>query len=411
MASSTGLAVFDALAADVHRRMGTEATAGLPDAACEALEAARLHERITHAEILRWGVSAPALPRQDITARFGEPALEVYRDDDLFIQVLTWMDGTTAIHQHGFSGAFCVLQGSSCHTRYQFRDEEQPCERLKFGELSYRGVEFLVPGACRPIHPGSGFIHALFHVERPSVTVVVRNTKLEEHQPQWSYVAPGLALHPFGIPDALERRQEVLRAMALLDPDGAHEAVAERLASADLHEAWCLLQTLLPASKKSPQFEALLDHLERQHGQAGQRIRAALAAEHRSKSITGRRELVRDPEDRWLMAILLNVPTRTDVLGLIAERHPTHDPVSWLMARLEALGHQPAPQDYGGSTLGLVLDDLSTALCEGLLRGEPRQAVIQRLVARDGAAAGDAAWLERADQMLRQSHLLGRLLT
>ena len=37
MASSTGLAVFDALAADVHRRMGTVATAGLPDAACEAL--------------------------------------------------------------------------------------------------------------------------------------------------------------------------------------------------------------------------------------------------------------------------------------------------------------------------------------------------------------------------------------
>jgi hypothetical protein len=237
MGSTTWMAVFDELARDVHRRLEADLSR-LPEVACEALVAARLHERITHEQIFRWAVSAPELPEQNITSRFGEPPLEVYRDDDLLIQVLTWMDSTTAIHQHAFAGAFCVLQGASCHTRYGFREASQPCELLRLGELSYLSAEFLEQGACRPIPPGADLIHALFHMERPSVSVVVRTTKDEEHLPQWAYIQPGLAHSPFDIPEAVERRSHVLNAMKVLGIDAAHEALLERLERADLHEAW-----------------------------------------------------------------------------------------------------------------------------------------------------------------------------
>jgi hypothetical protein len=35
------------------------------------------------------------------------------------IEALFWVDGTTSIHQHSFSGAFQVLAGKSIHSRYR----------------------------------------------------------------------------------------------------------------------------------------------------------------------------------------------------------------------------------------------------------------------------------------------------
>ena len=42
---------------------------------------------------------------------FGQPELVVYDDPRFYIQILFWLEGTTDIHQHKFSGAFHVLQG------------------------------------------------------------------------------------------------------------------------------------------------------------------------------------------------------------------------------------------------------------------------------------------------------------
>ena len=92
------------------------------DVAVDALSAARLHVRLRHEDVLRWAIQAPRLPRQ-ASQDFGEPPLTVFDDGEVFIQVLTWLDGTTSIHDHGFAGAFCLLQGASCHTRYAFRSQ------------------------------------------------------------------------------------------------------------------------------------------------------------------------------------------------------------------------------------------------------------------------------------------------
>ena len=100
----------------------------------------------------------------------------VYRCEEFYIELLIWMDATTAIHQHAFSGAFRVLVGSSFHSVYEFNEHEQINSQLLLGDVRLKMAEILRTGDVRLIHSGrSGLAHALFHLDRPSVTVVVRN--------------------------------------------------------------------------------------------------------------------------------------------------------------------------------------------------------------------------------------------
>src|SRR5258707_15243401 len=56
-------------------------------------------------------LEADALPDQRFQQEFGEPGIQVFVAPDFFIEVLFWLDGSPTIHQHGFAGAFFVLEG------------------------------------------------------------------------------------------------------------------------------------------------------------------------------------------------------------------------------------------------------------------------------------------------------------
>src|ERR1700733_8784158 len=114
--------------------------------------------------ILRGAAGAAELPAQSKPGdAFGQPPLVLHREEDFFVQALTWMDGTTAVHQHGFAGAFMVLEGSSLHVEHSFAAKERLAEdRLIVGELTSLQPEVLRPLAVRRIDPGLNFIHALF---------------------------------------------------------------------------------------------------------------------------------------------------------------------------------------------------------------------------------------------------------
>jgi hypothetical protein len=107
------------------------------------------------------------LPTQeDPRAGFGEPPLTLFRGNEFFVSALYWLDGTTTIHQHSFSGAFRVLSGSSLHMPYDFDVREALSDRLKLGALDMHAPEILRCGDIRAIHYGDEFIHSLFHLER-----------------------------------------------------------------------------------------------------------------------------------------------------------------------------------------------------------------------------------------------------
>jgi hypothetical protein len=60
-----------------------------------------------------------------------------------YIQLLFWMDGTTAIHQHEFSGAFHVMHGSSIHAHYEFEKAQPVTPYLRVGNVKMKKMEIL----------------------------------------------------------------------------------------------------------------------------------------------------------------------------------------------------------------------------------------------------------------------------
>src|SRR6266550_2729511 len=72
---------------------------------------------------------------------FGEPELVAYSHPRFYIQLLFWTDGTTAIHQHEFSGAFHVMHGSSIHAQYEFTQAQPVTPYLRVGNVRMKSIE------------------------------------------------------------------------------------------------------------------------------------------------------------------------------------------------------------------------------------------------------------------------------
>ena len=166
--------------------------AAFPDIAAKALQDAALHTHISPLDVIRFVHETPSLPPQeDIESRFGQPPITLFRTDRFYIAALFWVDGTTSIHQHGFSGAFQVLSGSSLHTGYRFQADTVITPRTVIGDLSVGRSELLVQGDVRPITAGDRFIHTLFHLDRPSVSLVMRTFLEPRYQPQYQVLQAG----------------------------------------------------------------------------------------------------------------------------------------------------------------------------------------------------------------------------
>jgi hypothetical protein len=169
-----------------------------PEIASQALLEYDPSEHVDPWEIIRWCHVTPQLPgQQDVDARFGEPPLTLFAGPRFHVDVYFWVDGTTAIHQHSFSGAFQVLLGSSIHSQYRFENEQKISARFSVGRVVLNNVECLRQGDVRQILPGRKYIHSLFHLDRPSATITVRTYGDPGAQPQYTYHKPSFALDPF----------------------------------------------------------------------------------------------------------------------------------------------------------------------------------------------------------------------
>ncbi len=78
-----------------------------PAIAADALRKAGLPAKVSAWEIVEWTLLQDELPRQkDVHANFGDPPITLFVAPRFYIDAYFWIDGTTAIHQHGFCGAF-----------------------------------------------------------------------------------------------------------------------------------------------------------------------------------------------------------------------------------------------------------------------------------------------------------------
>ena len=417
---------------DVFRQLGEElerrwqqrdyAESAFPDLAVESLERQTQIDAIGTGDILRWIAREPVLPpQQDPRSQFSDLAITFFETPRFFVSALVWLEGTTAIHQHSFSGAFRVLAGGSLHTRYRFQEERLVNERFRLGRLDREQVELLPTGSIRPIVSGERFIHSLFHLDRPSVTLVIRTKHDEDTRPQWSYYPPGIGYDPFaGSPVTTIKKLEAVSVLLSLEAEAADAELHAMLAASDLHTTFSLLSTLFHQIATNPlkrafgagtgdRFERLVAEARTRHGSAVELFEQALQEQRRQNEIIDIRGHLTSADHRFLLALLLNVPDREAVLELIARRYPDCDPaetfVGWIdeLSRTRALGalgpnvlripdfdmeHLVVLRSLirGGSAADAVLD-----LCEAVPAEDPAR--VRALAARILASFRDTSVL------------------
>lgn len=392
------LRYFNRLGKDIEQRW--QAAGNLPGRFAEiaraALESHDLPHRLDHAGVVHEALRAPVLPSQS-GAHFGQPPLNVHVGAGFYIEVLTWMEATTAIHQHNFCGAFQVLAGASLHTTHAFEEQHRLGNRLCLGNLRVRATECLDRGAARAIHAGAGLIHALFHLDHPSATIVVR-TFDDGTGPQYQYAPPHIAYDPVWKPEPFVTQAALLAMLASIkDPglDGALDALVEK------SDAWCAWQLLQFANAHARgALDRLLEIARRRHGPLADAAIASLAESRRQSNIVLRRSTVVDPTQRFFLALLLNLPDRLSIFGAITDRYPGVTPADWIIEQIGQLSI--------GDRLGLTFDPVSLTVLHRLLQGSDGAAIegeFERVHGRD-AVRSQIGPLRRLATQMRESLML-----
>lgn len=268
---------------------------------------------------------------------FGQPEIVAYDHPRFYIQLLFWLDGTTDIHQHEFSGAFHVMAGSSIHAHYVFENGQAITPHLSVGDVRMKKIELLETGAIVPIISGKRCIHSLFHLDTPSVTVVVRTQNDPGTGPQYNYLPPHVAIDPMHSDTLTMRRKQLLDVLEQMDDPAYPELVKEMLLELDFERGFYILQSAMGRMRDLDEWEAALEVFHSKHGELADGIAATLEEAVRRDLIKGMRSSIAEPEHRFFLALLMNVPTRADVLALVAQRFPHEPAVDTVLRWIEEL--------------------------------------------------------------------------
>lgn len=355
-----------------------------PAIAADFLRTEDLVSKVTPWEILEWGLKQTQLSRQkDVNGNFGDPPITLYTAPKFYIDIYFWFEGTTAIHQHGFCGAFQVLHGSSIHSWYEFECDDAVNKFMQIGRMSLKVCELLETGAVQEIWGGRQYIHSLFHLDSPSATICVRTEKSPLDLPQYSYHKPSLALDPFYDEETIKKKLQIISAMSRADRPNFDECVHELLENSDFQSTFQLLHMmkrvvnashidqLFGVGDAKARFESFVKTARKRHEHRLDTLEAVFEHTDRTNEIIRRRSFITDTEHRFFFALLLNVDGRDRIFDLIKQRFPNAEPrekvLDWVydLSQTRVVGAKP------GNALGIEnFDDLDLTIFEHLLDGK-----------------------------------------
>lgn len=301
-----------------------------PTIARKALEARPPSEHVSLPELMREYLLNDEQPLQSMSG-FGQPELIAYEHPRFYIQLLFWLDGTTDIHQHEFSGAFHVMHGSSIHAHYTFENARSVTPHLRLGDVQMKQIELLETGRTVPIVSGQTCIHSLFHLDSPSVTVVVRTHNDPGTGPQFNYLPPHIAMDPMFADTLTMRRKQLLDVLEQGDDPSYAGLVHEMLGTLDFERGFYILQHSMAALRHRGEWESAVKIFHQRHGKLAAGVQATLEEGVRRDLIKNMRSSIGAPEHRFFLALLMNVPTRTDLLTLVKRRYPKPAPLETVM--------------------------------------------------------------------------------
>jgi hypothetical protein len=358
-----------------------------PEIAANALSKADLSAHIDPWDPVRWVHRISDLPQQmDLEAKFGDPPITLFVGPRFFIDVNYWLDSTTTIHEHAFCGAFQVLHGGSVHGDYEFEQVHEVNQRFRVGDISLRDVSLLTKGDIRMIPAGSRFIHSLFHLERPSATIVVRTRGNTARQ--FSYIKPYLALDPFDFEPVRRRKIQTVELLLSSNHQDADQMICDLLDASDFHTTFLILQTafnhlgsnklekLFRVSKSMDRFHAMVDHARYRHGTLANLLPAVFELQQRQNDITARRGVTERADHRLFLGLLLNVPERSKLLELISTRVPGNDAIEQITGWVRELSSIRVFGSPEPNVLGIRgIDDIYLKVLACYLKGWPNDEV------------------------------------
>lgn len=274
------------------------------------------------------------------THGFGQPEIIVFDDPRFYIQLLFWMDGTTDIHQHAFSGAFHVLVGSSIHASYQYSESESTSPELRIGDIHMERIEVLETGRSLSINSGSKCIHSLFHLDTPSVTLVIRTHHDLQSGTQFNYLPPHIALAPEASSPLTLRRQQLLDVVFVSTPEKFLGVLIKMIKTLKLEEAFAILQSTQEQLRELGEWKTMRQTFEEHFPKFGSKVFKSLNESARRASVANLRHQINNQDHRFFLALLMNAPNRKYLLDLVAQRYNTREPLKlvlgWLCELLDA---------------------------------------------------------------------------
>jgi hypothetical protein len=250
---------------------------------------------------------------------FSDAGITLYHHPRFDIEVLCWLSASMHVHEHAFRGAFQVIEGSSVHAEYEFTATDEITADLKLGILSRRRLEMLVRGDIREIRPGSSFIHRLFHLDHPSLSLVIR-TK-EPINSQFGYFPPGAAFNDCFSSEDLMLKGKLLSVLQRARHPSFASRTSDFFERADFFSSAVLLRRMYPWLQQFGFFGGILDRFRERHGFRAEFLIACLEEARRARPILLARENLTNAEHRYFLALLLLLDTRREVFEWIEKRH------------------------------------------------------------------------------------------
>lgn len=363
--------VFEELASELNfawMKQGRDERA-FPELASRTLERFKPSSCIVPVDLFRWLAEADQIPSQfDLRSNFGNFALTVAARDDFHIDALVWTDSTTSIHQHSFSGAFHVLHGSSLHTLWSFQESTRWSDRLKSGKLTVGATEWLPTGSTLPILSGKEGIHSLFHLESPTITIVVRTPTSAETSPQLTYERSGLAYDPHFEVARVEKVRQLLCLLWGCDHPQRLALSETALSGVDAHSAARIISSIRAQTPPGTQA-CLIDMLAARDAELAALLRETVSSRERDRVFIQLRKQTRSPRHRMLLALLLNLPDRASIDAVIRQIGNGEDPEDWLWNTVRSMCDTPGRENELKSVLGFSLNEVSEPILKMLLRG------------------------------------------
>jgi hypothetical protein len=209
-------------------------------------------------------------------------------------------------------------------------------------------IELLETGRTIPITSGRECIHSLFHLDTPSVTVVIRTHHDPGTGPQYNYLPPHIAINPLHADALTTRRKQLLDVLETLDHLDYARFVGEMMESLDFERGFHMLRHAMTRLQDLGEWDAVLATFQKRHGELAKGVPSTLAECLRRETISQMRHHIDNPDHRFFLALLMNVQSREDIHALIGQRFPDQPPVETIAGWAEEL------IDYGDFGITLL---------------------------------------------------------